>query len=156
MAQEIERKFLVLNNDYKAEAHQTFRIKQGYLSSNPERSVRIRIKGESGFLTVKGAANESGIARFEWEKEISVREAEELLGICEPGVIDKIRYEIKFRNHTFEVDEFFGNNLGLAVAEVELLHEDELFSKPGWLGQEVSGDVRYYNSMLSRNPYTFW
>jgi adenylate cyclase len=156
MAQEIERKFLVLNNDYRAEAGQSFRITQGYLSSNPKRTVRVRIKGEKGFLTVKGATNESGVSRFEWEKEISVQEAEELLKICEPGVIDKIRHEIKSGNHTFEVDEFLGTNLGLVVAEIELLYEDEPFSKPDWLGAEVTGDNRYYNSMLSQNPYTTW
>jgi adenylate cyclase len=156
MAQEIERKFLVLNNDYRTEAGQSFRITQGYLSSNPKRTVRVRIKGEKGFLTVKGAANESGVSRFEWEKEISVQEAEELLNICEPGVIDKIRHEIKSGNHTFEVDEFLGTNLGLVVAEIELLYEDEPFSKPDWLGAEVTGDNRYYNSMLSQNPYTTW
>ena len=156
MAQEIERKFLVLNNDYKVTAGQSFRITQGYLSSNPKRTVRVRIKGEKGFLTVKGATNESGISRFEWEKEISVHEADDLLRICEPGVIDKIRHEIKCGNHMFEVDEFLGTNLGLVIAEIELLHEDEPFSKPDWLGVEVTGDNRYYNSMLSQNPYTTW
>ncbi len=156
MAQEIERKFLVLNNIYKSEASRSYRIKQGYLCSDPKRSVRVRIKGDLGFLTVKGSSNDSGISRFEWEKEISIQEAEELLVICEKGVIEKIRYELEVGKHVFEVDEFFGNNTGLTVAEVELHHEKEEFIKPKWLGEEVSGDTRYYNSRLSKNPYNSW
>ena len=156
MAQEIERKFLILKNDYKAQSSRSFRITQGYLSSNPERSVRVRIKGESGFITVKGATIASGISRFEWEKEIPVQEAETLLKICEPGVIDKIRYEIKCGTHLFEVDEFLGNNQGLVIAEVELTREDEVFAKPDWLGREVTGEARYYNAVLAKHPYTTW
>lgn len=156
MAQEIERKFLILKNDYKAKASRSFRITQGYLSSNPERSVRVRIKGESGFITVKGATNASGVSRFEWEKEIPVQEAETLLKICEPGVIDKIRYEIMCGKHTFEVDEFLSSNQGLVIAEVELTREDEVFAKPDWLGREVTGDARYYNAVLAKHPYTAW
>ena len=156
MAQEIERKFLVLNDDYKADASKSFRIRQGYLSSLPARSVRVRIKEKRGFLTIKGVANASGISRFEWEKEISVSDAEDLLTICEPGEIDKIRYEVKYGNHTFEVDDFFGNNKGLVIAEVELLQEDEPFPKPDWLGVEVTGNQKYYNSMLVKKPYCQW
>lgn len=156
MAQEIERKFLILKDDYKVEASRSFRITQGYLSSNPERSVRVRIKGESGYITVKGATSASGVSRFEWEKEITVQEAETLLKICEPGIIDKIRCEIKCGNHTFEVDEFLGNNLGLVIAEVELTQEDEVFARPDWLGREVTGDARYYNAMLAKHPYSSW
>lgn len=156
MPQEIERKFLVLNNQFKSEAGRSFVIKQGYLSANPERSVRVRIKGESGFLTIKGATYASGISRYEWEKEIPFAEAEALLKICEPGMIDKIRYEVRFGGHTFEVDEFRGDNQGLVVAELELTSEDEPFAKPAWLGREVSGEAKYYNSMLVKHPYTTW
>ncbi len=155
MAQEIERKFLV-NGDFKPEAVKQTRIIQGYLSSVPERTVRVRVKGDKGFLTIKGIGSESGASRYEWEKEISVAEAEELLAICEPGVIDKIRYIVKSGNHNFEVDEFFGENQGLIVAEVELQSEDEAFQKPVWLGEEVTGYTKYYNSMLMKNPYKHW
>ncbi len=156
MAQEIERKFLVLNSSYKVEAGKSFRITQGYLSAHPERTVRVRIKGNIGYLTIKGIANASGVSRFEWEKEIPVFEAAELLKICEPGVIDKIRYEVKYGNHIFEVDEFSGSNQGLVIAEVELRHEDETYSRPEWLGKEVTGDVKYYNSALSKKSYNQW
>ncbi len=155
MAQEIERKFLV-NGDFKPEAVKQTRIIQGYLSSVPERTVRVRVKGDKGFLTIKGIGSESGASRYEWEKEISVAEAEELLAICEPGVIDKIRYIVKSGEHAFEVDEFFGENQGLIVAEVELNSEDEAFDKPAWLGEEVTGYTKYYNSMLMKNPYKHW
>jgi adenylate cyclase len=156
MAQEIERKFLVLSPAYKAAAVKQTRITQGYLSSVPERTVRVRIKGSAGFITVKGIGNDSGASRYEWEKEIPVPEAEELLKICEPGVIDKTRYEVKAGNHTFEIDEFYGENLGLTVAEVELSNEEDHFVKPEWLGKEVTGEVNYYNSMLMKHPYTKW
>lgn len=155
MGQEIERKFLVCG-DFKSLAFQTSRIIQGYLSSVPERTVRVRVKGEKGYLTIKGETNASGISRFEWEKEIPAEEAIELIGLCEPGVIDKARYWVKVASHTFEVDEFSGENEGLVVAEVELQHEDETFEKPDWLGKEVTGDERYYNAMLSRKPYKTW
>ena len=156
MAQEIERKFLVKSEDFKKEASKETRITQGYLSSVPERTVRVRIKGNKGFITVKGVGSASGASRFEWEMEIPVNEVEDLLKICEPGVIDKTRYEIKAGKHTFEVDEFYGDNNGLVVAEVELDSESELFVKPDWLGEEVTGDTRYYNSMLMKSPYTKW
>lgn len=155
MAQEIERKFLVAG-DFKAEVSKSTRIIQGYLSSVPERTVRVRVKGEKGFITIKGIGNQSGASRFEWEKEIPTAEAEQLLAICEPGVIDKTRYLVKSGEHTFEVDEFYGDNEGLTVAEVELSSEDEAFVKPAWLGEEVTGDVKYYNSMLMKNPYKNW
>lgn len=156
MAQEIEKKFLVDSDHFKTEASRSTRIIQGYLSSIPERTVRIRVKGEKGFITIKGKGNDSGASRYEWEKEIPVAEAEELMRICESGVIDKTRYEVKAGPHTFEVDEFYGENQGLVVAEVELENEDEQFEKPGWLGQEVTGDTRYYNSMLMKHPYSKW
>ena len=156
MAQEIERKFLVKSEDFKREASKETRIIQGYLSSVPERTVRVRVKGEKGYITVKGVGSESGASRFEWEMEIPVKDVEDLLKICEPGVIYKTRYEIKAVEHTFEVDEFYGDNNGLVVAEIELKSESEVFVKPHWLGEEVTGDARYYNSMLMKNPYTKW
>ena len=155
MALEIERKFLVAG-DFKLFAKKAIRITQGYLSSVPERTVRVRIKGEKGFITVKGIASASGASRFEWEKEIPVEEVQELLKICEPGVIDKTRYLVDAGGHTYEVDEFYGDNEGLTVAEVELGAEDEAFEKPFWLGKEVTGDDKYYNSMLMKNPYKNW
>lgn len=156
MAQEIERKFLVTSDAYKEESVKRTRITQGYLSSVPERTVRVRIKGDKGYITIKGECNESGTSRYEWEKEIPVAEAEELLQICEPGVIHKTRYEVNVGRFTFEVDEFYGENQGLVVAEVELLNENDRFDKPEWIGAEVTGDVRYYNSMLKKKPYTTW
>lgn len=155
MAQEIERKFLV-KGDYKKETFKETRITQGYLSSVPERTVRVRVKGDKGFITIKGKGNASGASRYEWEKEIPVTEVNELLELCEPGIIDKTRSLVKAGEHTFEVDEFYGENEGLTVAEVELSAEDEAFVKPEWLGEEVTGDVKYYNSMLMKNPYKSW
>ncbi|MCX7875480.1 MAG: CYTH domain-containing protein [Melioribacteraceae bacterium] len=155
MAQEVEKKFLV-KGEFKHLAEKSTRITQGYLSSVPERTVRVRIKGDKGFITVKGIGNDSGASRFEWEKEISVKDVEDLLKICEPGVIDKTRYLVKYKNHTFEVDEFYGENEGLILAEVELSDENENFEKPEWLGEEVTGDVKYYNSMLMKNPFKNW
>jgi adenylate cyclase len=156
MAQEIERKFLVINENFKTEAFKQTRITQGYLSSVPERTVRIRVKGEKGFLTIKGIGNDSGASRYEWEKEIPANEVMELMKIAEPGVIDKTRYQVKKGNHTYEVDEFYGENQGLIVAEIELQDENESFEKPEWLGEEVTGDVKYYNSMLMKHPFTKW
>lgn len=155
MAQEIERKFLV-KGEFKPFSQKQTRITQGYLSSAPERTVRVRIKGEKGFITIKGIGSTSGASRYEWEKEIPVAEVEELLKICEPGVIDKTRYLVNAGKHTFEVDEFYGENHGLVVAEVELGSEEESFERPGWLGEEVTGDVRYFNSMLMKNPFSKW
>ncbi|MCB4798163.1 CYTH domain-containing protein [Neotamlana laminarinivorans] len=153
---EIERKFLVKTEAFKTEAYKQTRLVQGYLNSHKDRAVRVRLKDDSGFLTIKGASSYSGMSRFEWEKEISKHEAEALLNICEPGIIDKIRYEVKVKNHTFEIDEFFGNNQGLVVAEVELKSESESFEKPLWLGKEVTGDAKYYNSQLIKNPFKNW
>ena len=155
MAQEIERKFLV-KGDFKSEVFKSTRITQGYLSSVPERTVRVRVKGEKGFITIKGIGNESGASRYEWEKEIPVEEVRELLKICEPGVIDKTRYLVKNGEFTFEVDEFYGDNEGLTVAEIELPDEQAEFNRPAWLGEEATGDVRFYNSMLMKNPYKNW
>ena len=153
---EIERKFLIISNIFKNEAFKSTRIIQGYLNSHKERAVRVRIKGDFGFLTIKGASTKNGLSRFEWEKEINKSEAKKLLNICESGIIDKIRYEIKVKNHIFEVDEFFGDNTGLIIAEVELKNENETFEKPKWLGKEVTGQIKYYNSQLSKHPYNTW
>ncbi|MBU2975129.1 MULTISPECIES: CYTH domain-containing protein [unclassified Zobellia] len=153
---EIERKFLVTSTAYQSQAISKKRIVQGFLNTDPERTVRVRIKGDEGFLTVKGKGNDTGVSRFEWEKEIEVVEAEALLKLAEPGCIDKIRYEVKIGTHTFEVDEFFGDNEGLTVAEVELSSENENFETPEWLGEEVSGVTKYYNSQLSKHPFKDW
>ena len=153
---EIERKFLVTSTEFLSESIRSNRIVQGYLNSNAERTVRVRIKGNKGFLTIKGKGNESGTTRFEWEKEIEVTEAEQLLLLCEDGVIDKIRYEIPFGKHLYEVDVFEGDNKGLIIAEIELENENESFEKPNWLGEEVTGDDRYYNASLSISSYKNW
>lgn len=155
MAQEIERKFLVIG-DFKSQAFEQSRIVQGYISSARGRTVRVRIRNGRGYLTIKGASNESGTSRYEWEKELPLHEAEELMKLCEPGIIDKTRYLVRSGKHIFEVDEFYGENEGLIVAEVELNAEDEAFVKPSFIGQEVTGDVRYYNSQLMKKPYTTW
>jgi adenylate cyclase len=153
---EIERKFLVTSEAFKKEATTQNRIKQGYLSSVPERTVRVRTKGNKGFLTIKGLSNDSGLSRFEWEKEIPLDEAEKLLLLCEAGVIDKTRFEVKTAQHIIEIDEFYGDNEGLIMAEIELGSETENFEKPIWLGKEVTGDKRYYNSYLSNKPFKSW
>lgn len=153
---EIERKFLVTSTAFLDDYTRCNRIVQGYLSSSSERTVRVRIKGEQGFLTIKGKSNESGLSRYEWEKEIPIEEAEQLLLLCEKGVIDKTRYEVIVGTHLFEVDVFVGDNDGLIIAEVELNSEDETFEKPNWLGEEVTNDIRYYNSYLSKKPYKNW
>ncbi|MET6989396.1 CYTH domain-containing protein [Sediminicola arcticus] len=153
---EIERKYLVVSVDYKKESQKNNRIVQGFLNTDPFRTVRIRIKGDQGFLTIKGNGNEKGTTRFEWERQIPVNEAEALFKLAEPGSIDKMRYEIRVGEHLWEVDEFFGENEGLIVAEIELKHEDESFERPSWLGVEVTGQSKYYNAQLSKNPYKKW
>ena len=153
--QEIERKFLV-SGDFRPFIFKSIRIVQGYLSSAPERTVRVRMKGDKGFLTIKGIRNVSGTSCYEWEKEISFEEAQELLEICDSGVIEKVRHLIRANSFIYEVDEFQGENEGLIVAEIELPSEDATFPKPEWLGKEVTGDDRYYNSMLAKVPYTKW
>lgn len=153
---EIERKFLVTSHDFKAEAYNKYSIKQGFLNSHKERTVRVRITDDKGFLTVKGQSTANGMSRFEWEKTIDLSEAEALLNLCEKGIIDKVRHEIRSGDHVFEVDVFFGDNEGLVIAEIELKSEDDKFYKPHWLGEEVTGDRRYYNSQLSKAPYNTW
>lgn len=153
---EIERKFLVLSDAFKTEAYNVTRITQGFLNTHKERTIRVRLKGDCGYLTIKGESSKNGLSRFEWEKKITIKEANQLLKLCEPGVIDKMRYEIKVGNHIFEVDDFFGDNEGLIVAEVELENENETFQIPNWLGKEVTGQIKYYNSQLSKQPYNTW
>jgi CYTH domain-containing protein len=153
---EVERKFLVRSDEYRAHATSKVRIVQGFLNTHPERTVRVRIKGNKGFLTIKGQGNASGTTRYEWETEISFSDATDLIDLCEAIILDKYRYEVPVGNHLFEIDEFLGENLGLVVAEIELKHEDEPFEKPYWLGKEVTGQTKYYNSQLSKTPYTTW
>lgn len=155
MALEIERKFLV-EGDYKSLATSHSRIIQGYICSQRGRTVRVRLRGEKGYLTIKGPSGNNGLSRYEFEKEITKDEALSLFRLCEPGIIDKIRWLVPAGNHTFEVDEFFGENEGLVVAEVELRSEDEDFERLPFLGQEVTGDRRYYNSSLRLMPYSKW
>ena len=156
MAKEIERKYLVTDTSFKADAFKAFTITQGYLSSVPERAVRVRIRDNAAFITVKGLGDSTGRSRFEWEKEISVDDAKLLLEICEKGIIDKTRYLVAQGDYTYEVDEFHGQNEGLIVAEIELTSANDLFKKPGWLGKEVTGDPKYYNAMLSKHPFKQW
>lgn len=151
---EIERKFLIANDDWKQDVSNSTIIKQGYLNSTPERTVRIRVRGEKAYLTIKGK-NEN-LTRKEFEYEIPLAEGNELLMLCEKPIIEKIRHLVKIEHHTWEIDVFDGENKGLIVAEIELTSENELFTKPNWLGDEVSNDVRYYNSALIRFPYSKW
>lgn len=153
---EIERKFLLKNTSFKNEATESHHIKQGFLSTYKRRTVRVRIQDDKAFLTVKGKSTNNGLMRFEWEREIDKQEAENLLDLCKNSIIDKIRYKVKVGNHTYEVDEFFGDNDGLLVAEIELESEDETFIKPEWLGKEVTGKKKYYNSRLSKKPFKTW
>lgn len=153
---EIERKFLVCGEDYKQQAFHHSRIKQGYISSRRGATVRVRLRDGQGFLTIKGPSDAKGMSRYEFEKEISAEEAAHLFELCEPGIIDKTRYLVRSGRHTFEVDEFYGDNEGLVMAEVELQSETETFEKPSFIGQEVTGDRRYYNSHLREYPYSQW
>lgn len=156
MALEIERKFLVVDDSYKQMAFSSSRIAQGYICSARGRTVRVRIRDEKGYLTIKGPSGEGGLSRYEWEKEIPLEEAKELMTICEPGIIDKTRYLVRSGNHIFEVDEFYGENEGLIIAEVELQAENEMFEKPPFIGDEVTGIVKYYNSFLMKCPFKSW
>lgn len=155
MAIEIERKFLVTDNSYRDMAYHCNKMVQGYLCRENGNSVRIRISDDKAYLTVKGPSHDGGISRYEWEKEITQEEATELLQLCGPK-IEKCRYLVKCGNHTYEVDEFYGDNEGLVVAEIELGSDNEEFLKPSFIGEEVTGQVRYYNSHLTRFPYKEW
>ncbi len=156
MSIEIERKFLVKNHDYQQQAIRSYKIVQGFLNKDPYRTVRVRLLDQSGKLTVKGIGSEDGLSRFEWETELSFEEAQNLLQLCEPGIISKIRYEIPMGNLMFEVDEFSEDNLGLIIAELELPETSTTFVTPAWLGEEVTGDKRYYNSYISEHPFNSW
>ena len=155
MSIEIERKFLV-KGDYKSQAFSHSHIEQGYIPCAPGRTVRVRIRDEKAYLTIKGKSDKAGLSRYEFETEIPFDEAHNLMNLCAPGRIDKVRWLVKSGEHTFEVDEFFGDNEGLVVAEVELQSEDELFVRPDFLGEEVTGDRKYYNSHLMNRPYSTW
>lgn len=153
---EIERKFLVSDANFKERAFKEFEITQGYLNTDPERTTRVRTKGEKAFLTIKGKSTADGLSRFEWEKEIPVEEALQLLELCEPGVLKKTRHFVKFEEQVWEVDEFFGENKGLLLAEIELNSEDENVNLPQWVGEEVTGNKKYYNAYLSKHPFKSW
>ena len=153
---EIERKFMVRGNSYRQLAYASDRIKQGYICSGHGRTVRVRLRGGRGYLTIKGPSLDGGLSRYEFEKEIAPDEAEQLFRLCEPGIIDKTRYLVKSGQHTFEVDEFYGENEGLVMAEVELSAPDEPYEKPVFIGKEVTGDRRFYNSHLRVNPFSAW
>lgn len=156
MPLEIERKFLVLHHSYRHKASKVITIKQGFLNTDKNRIVRVRLTDSDGYITVKGKTSDDGTSRFEWERSISKNDALELLALCEEVVIEKQRYIIPIGTHLFEVDEFLGKNKGLVVAEVELSHLNEQFERPDWLGQEVTGILKYYNSELSKRPFCFW
>jgi len=154
--QEIERKFLVKSEAFKIEASASTSISQGFLNADKARTVRVRLTDDKAFLTIKGETSRSGMSRLEWETEIPVEDAKTLLTLCEPGVIEKRRYYIQHGEHTFEVDEFYGENQGLIIAEVELQTEQDVIERPDWLGSEVTGEVKYYNAMLSKHPFSKW
>ena len=155
-ALEIERKFLVVGDAYKRQAYASSYIKQGYICSERGRTVRVRLRGDCGYLTIKGPSTDNGLSRYEFEKEITLDEARELFKLCEPGIVENTRYLVRSGNHTFEVDEFHGDNEGLVMAEVELAAPEDPIVKPDFIGQEVTGDRRYYNSQLRQHPFTTW
>lgn len=153
---EIERKFLVRKDkDFKSLAFSSSRIKQGYIAAKGA-TVRVRVRDDKGYLTIKEPSRDGGLKRYEFEKEITLEEAEHLFQLCEPGIIDKTRYLVKSGKHTFEVDEFYGPNEGLVMAEVELGSEDETFEKPDFIGMEVTGDHRFYNKNMRKFPFVIW
>lgn len=154
---ETERKFLV-TGDYKDQAYDATHICQGYIASGGGRTVRVRIRGDKGYLTIKGPSRQAGLSRYEFEQEIAIADARDLMAICEPGIIDKTRYLVKSPDgrHIWEVDEFHGDNEGLVMAEVELASEDEPYTKPSFVGREVTGDRRFYNSHMRSYPFKMW
>ncbi len=153
---EIERKFLLLNDDFREQATSHSHITQGYICSGHGHTIRVRRRDQSAFLTIKGPSEDGGLSRYEFEKEITPEEADQLFKLCEPGIIEKTRFLVPAGKHTFEVDEFYGDNEGLIMAEVELSAPDEPFEKPDFIGQEVTGDKRFYNAHLRKNPYKQW
>ncbi len=156
MPQEIERKFLVKDTSYREMAYASSQMKQGYICNTKTTTVRVRISDGKGFLTIKGASNHSGLSRYEWEREIPLSDAMDLMQLCEPNFIDKDRYRVKIGAHVYEIDEFHGANQGLVIAEIELNSEDEAFERAPFLGEEVTGDVKYYNASLRKYPYNQW
>ena len=156
MAQEIERKYLVLDDSYRHEAFSSSHIRQGYLTSESGRTVRIRIRDERAYITIKGPSLDGGLTRYEFEQPIPLADAEHMLQLCEPGIIDKTRWLVRAGRHTVEVDEFHGDNAPLVMAEVELSSADDVVQLPPFIGREVTGDRRYYNSQLRRHPYSQW
>ena len=156
MKREIERKFLITSNDYKQNISSKHDIIQGYLSTKPSRTVRIRVGGGKGYLTIKGGTSKNGLCRLEWEKELPLEEADELMALCLPNKIEKTRCKVNYKGRIFEVDIFNGINEGLKIAEIELDSEADIFEKPKWLGEEVTGIKKYYNSQLCQNPFTKW
>lgn len=155
MHTEIERKFLV-TGEYKHLAYSHSHIEQGYMATEAGKTVRFRIRDDKAYLTIKGPSNNGGMSRYEFETEIPLDDAKELMKLCMPGRINKNRWLVKSGKHIVEVDEFFDENEGLVMAEIELESEDEEYIKPEFLGKEVTGDRRYYNSHLMRNPYKNW
>ncbi len=155
MHYEIERKFIV-DGEFKTLAKSKSHIQQGYFDTAPGRTVRVRIRDDKAYLTIKGPSNKEGLSRYEFETEVSSEDGVQLLNLCGPGRIDKTRWLVDFAGHTFEVDEFHGDNEGLIMAEVELASEDEPFEKPDFIGKEVTGDRRFYNSHLMKMPYYVW
>ena len=153
---EIERKFLVNSTAYRDEAEDSREMEQAFLSTDPERTVRVRRSGDRGWLTIKGMTRDEGTTRWEWEYPIPEEEAAGLLGICLPGTIIKTRFTVRKGPYLFEVDEFHGRNEGLVLAEIELPSADAVFERPHWLGKEVTGDPAYYNSQLTLKPFTTW
>ena len=156
MAQEIERTFLVLDDSFKHEAFSKSHITQGYLCSERGKTIRIRIRDERAYITIKGPSADGGLSRYEFEQEIPLDDARHMLTLCEPGLIEKTRWLVKSGEHTFEVDEFEGDNEGLVIAEVEMQSVDDVPVKPHFIGKDVTGDRRYYNSQLRRNPFKQW
>ena len=153
---EIERKFLVNSDEYRQAAHAQNLIIQGFLSTDPHRTVRVRLYNNKGYITIKGISNQRGTSRMEWEFEIDPDEARELMDLSVEPLIEKTRYLVKLGHHLYEIDEFAGSNEGLIIAEIELDDEDEKFPKPAWLGEEVTGDPKYYNAQLSKTPFNTW
>ena len=156
MAQEIERKFLVLDDSYKHEAFSSSHIRQGYICSERGRTVRIRMREDHAYITIKGPSADGGLSRYEFEQEIPMTDAEQLMQLCEPGIIEKRRWLVRSGDFVFEIDEFFGDNEGLVMAEVELKNVGDTPKFPHFIGKEVTGDRRYYNSQLRKNPFRAW
>ena len=156
MAIEIERKFLVKGTSYRNAAFSSYEIRQGYIAHENGRSVRVRITDKEAILTIKGPSDSRGMSRYEWNHPIPIKDALELFDLKQNGAIEKRRYLVHSGPHVFEIDEFYGENEGLVIAEVELGSEDEIFEKPGFIGKEVTGDHRYYNAFLATNPYKTW